>query len=59
MTPTIPAKSRGSSSALFTRNTREQPAAFATLASATVFDEFADPITTMASHRGAIVVSAS
>ena len=51
VTPTVPARSSGSSSAQLTRSTRGQPAAVATLASETVFEEFAEPITTTASQR--------
>jgi hypothetical protein len=58
VTPTVPTRSSGSSSAVFTRSTRSQPASLASLASARVFEELAEPITTMASQRGASSSSA-
>ena len=58
VTPTTPARSSGNSSASLTRNTRSQPASAARPTRALVLDELTDPITTTASHRGAISVSA-
>ena len=51
-------RSSGSSSASLTRKTRAQPASRASFSSARVLDELAEPITTTASQRGAIAISA-
>ena len=59
MTPTTPARSSGSSSAEFTRSTRGHPVVAATWASETVFEEFAEPMTTTESHRPAIARNAA
>ena len=59
VTATTPDKSSGRSWAPLTRRTREQPAAAATFASATVFDELADPITTTASASAQIARNAA
>ena len=58
VTPTTPERSDGSSSATLMRWTRGQPASTARRSRARVFEEFADPITTIASQRGAIDMSA-
>ena len=54
VTPTVPVSSSGSSSGPLTRNTWVAPASRASLSSARVFDELAEPITTMASQRSAM-----
>ena len=51
MTPTVPARSSGSSSGPLTRSTRGQPAAGAVRSRARVLDELAEPMTTTASQR--------
>ena len=58
VTPTVPYRSSGSSAALLTRKTRAQPASIASFSSARVLDELEEPMTTMASHREAIAISA-
>jgi hypothetical protein len=58
VTPTVPCRSSGSSSALLTRNTRGQPASIASFSRARVLEELDEPITTMASQRDAIAMSA-
>jgi hypothetical protein len=62
VTPTIPCRPSGSSSDPLTRTTRapgEPAAARATRASATVLDDEAEPMTTTASHRGAMALTAA
>ena len=58
VTPTVPLKSEGNSWAEFTRKTLAHPASRARRSRARVFDELADPMTMMASHRGAIDINA-
>ncbi len=58
VTPTVPDRSLGSSSAVLTRSTLAQPLSVASRARAIVFDEFDDPMTTIASHSGAILTNA-
>ena len=58
MTPTVPARSPGSSSGPLMRCTRGQPASAARRSSARVLDELAEPMTTRASQRGAISMRA-
>ncbi|TPW14181.1 MAG: hypothetical protein FD127_1566 [Acidimicrobiaceae bacterium] len=58
VTPTTPDSSAGSSPAWFTRKTRGPPVWAASFSSALVFDEFAEPITTIASQRSTIAIRA-
>ena len=58
VTPTVPDRSSGSSAGSLIRYTRSHPAARASFSSATVFEEFAEPITTTESHRSAMFMSA-
>ena len=58
VTPTVPVRSSGSSSAPLTRYTRRQPDSVASAASARVLDELAEPMTTTASHSPAMAASA-
>ena len=59
VTPTVPVRSSGSSSASLTRSTRGQPPARATFSRATVLEELAEPMTTTASDSAAIAFSAA
>ena len=58
VTPTTPERSPGTSPGELTRSTRAHPAAVATFTRATVFEELAEPSTTMASQRGATAFTA-
>ena len=59
VTPTVPVRSSGSSSARVDAVApRAQPDSRASFSSARVLDELAEPMTTTASHRAAIAVSA-
>ena len=50
--------SAGISAAVLTRATRSQPASLASFSRARVFDEFAEPMTTIAPQRAASSISA-
>ncbi len=54
VTPTVPRRSSGSSSAWLTRKTRAQPDSTASFSSARVLELLADPMTTTTSHRSAM-----
>src|ERR1039458_5701612 len=58
VTPTTPVRSSGTSLGALTRSTLGQPAAAATFARATVFEELPEPSTTIASHLGATALTA-
>ena len=58
VTPTVPPDRRQARPAPLMRYTRGQPASAASLASALVLDELAEPMTRIASHRSAIAISA-
>ena len=59
MTPTVPDRSSGSSSAALTRSTRGQPEAPATFSRARVLEEFTEPMTTTTSDRPAMAFRAA
>ena len=58
VTPMVPERSSGTSLASLMRSTRRQPASAANSTRDMVFDELAEPITSTASHSGAISIIA-